>query len=323
MQQALIFSLFLILILVVGIGVILISSQNYIAEARYLKGMSNLREGKYDLAAIEIRRAISLNPKLDVYWRDLSQVYFLELNNLLQREKISEANRNKIWVLISNSVNSAKQATDLNPKNVSNWIVRGFILQNMIGILEGADDWAIKCYEEAKKIEDNNPFIYTQIGRSYLAKATLVRDISEEVKREALNLALENFKKAIEVKSDYAPAHFQIALTYQRMGKIDEAIAKMEEAKSLSPLDVGIAFQLGMLYWQKEDLDKAKAEFERAVALNPNYSNARYFLGLIYDKEGRKQKAIEQFEKIAELNPENEEVKTILSNLREGKSAFF
>jgi len=56
--------------------------------------------------------------------------------------------------------------------------------------------------------------------------------------------------------------------------------------------------------------------------LDKNYSNARYFLGLIYDKEENKEKAIEQFTKIAELNPDNEEVKKILTNLREGKSAL-
>lgn len=317
-------SLFLVFVLVIGLGIVFLSIQNCIAEFSYSKGLEHLKRGDFNSAIAKIKRATDLNPKLDVYWRDLSQAYILKLNDLLQNSQrlLNEPGiRNEIWSLAANSVNAGKKATDLNPKNIANWNARGFVLQSMIGIVQGAGDWAIKSYEEAKKIEDNNPFIYTQLGRTYLAKANL-RGVSEEIREKSLNLALENLKKAIELKSDYAPAHFQIALVYQRMGKIDEAIRKMEETKNFASLDVGVAFQLGVLYWQKNDLDKAKIEFERAVALSPNYSNARYFLGLIYDKEGEKKKAIEQFERIAKFNPDNEEVKKILSNLREGKSAL-
>ena len=88
------------------------------------------------------------------------------------------------------------------------------------------------------------------------------------------------------------------------------------------PLDKGLAFQLGLLYYNDNQLEKAKAEFLRAISIDENYSNARYFLGLIYDKEGKKDLAIEQFEKIEKLNPESQEVKKILANLREGKSAL-
>jgi len=192
---------------------------------------------------------------------------------------------------------------------MANWSVRGFVYRQMINISQGADQWAINSYEESQKLEPANPYISTELGQVYLAK-------NEKEK------AREYFQKALDLKSDYAPARFQLALIYISENKIAEAIGEMENAKRDSPNDVGVAFQLGLLYYQDKQYDNAKAEFERTVGLNENYSNARYFLGLIYDREGKKNEAISQFEKIEKLNPDNEEVKKILVNLREGRGAL-
>ena len=304
-------SFLFIFILILGIGLFFLEGQRYLAEVRYLQGIRAWQAGDNQKAINYILSAIShTGGSQDNYWRDLSQVYLLKINEELQRKDISQEELKKVIPpLVSNAVNSAKSATDVSPKNVANWSVRGFVYRQMINISEGADEWAINSYEEAKKLEPTNPYIFTELGQVYLAK--------NETER-----AREQFQKALELKSDYAPARFQIALIYVGENKIAEAIGEMENAKRESPLDVGVAFQLGVLYYNDKQYDKAKAEFERAVGLNENYSNARYFLGLIYDREGKKSEAISQFEKIAQLNPDNEEVKKILVNLRAGKSAL-
>ena len=304
-------SFLFIFILILGIGLLFVEGQRYLAEVRYLQGIRAWQAGDNQKAINYILSAIShTGGSQDNYWRDLSQVYLLKISEELQRKDISQEELKKVIPpLVSNAVNSAKSATDISPKNVANWSVRGFVYRQMINISEGADEWAINSYEEAKKLEPTNPYIFTELGQVYLAK--------NETER-----AREQFQKALDLKSDYAPARFQIALIYVGENKIAEAIGEMENAKRESPLDVGVAFQLGVLYYNDKQYDKAKAEFERAVGLNENYSNARYFLGLIYDREGKKSEAISQFEKIAQLNPDNEEVKKILVNLRAGKSAL-
>jgi len=303
-------SFFFIIILVLGLGLFFMEGQRYIAEVRYLQGVMAWQEGKNDEALKHFLSAISrTGGRQDNYWRDLSQVYLLRIQEEIQKGAKPEETTKVISPLISNAVNSTKAATDTAPQNVANWSVRGFVFRQMINVLGGAEEWAIKSYQEAIKLEPTNPYLYTELGRVYLAK-------NEKDK------AREQFQKALELKSDYAPARFQIALIYVGENKIAEAISEMENAKRQSPFDVGVAFQLGLLYYNDKQYDKAKAEFERAVGLNENYSNARYFLGLIYDREGRKDEAILQFDKIEKLNPENEEVKKILANLKGGKAAL-
>ncbi|MDP2664190.1 MAG: tetratricopeptide repeat protein, partial [bacterium] len=188
----------------------------------------------------------------------------------------------------------------------------------------GAEDWAIKSYEEAEKLQPANPLIPTQKGITYIGKALVLSQVGgkEIEKNEALKQALEALKRAIALKPDYAPAHFQTAVVYQLEGKVADVITKLEETKAVAPFDVGLAFQLGVIYYQNGNYDKAKGELQRAILMNPDYSNARYFLGLIFDREKNKALAIEQFQKIEELNPGNEEVQKILANLKAGDSAL-
>ena len=127
----------------------------------------------------------------------------------------------------------------------------------------------------------------------------------------------------MELKPDYAAAHFLLAQIFDAKGNSIEAIKKGEAAALISPNDVGALFQLGLLYYKDNRLEEAEAVLKRAISINPNYSNARYFLGLIYDKTRRKIGAIAEFEKISVLNPGNNEVEKILFNLRSGKNALF
>lgn len=314
-----------VLVFVFGIGLAILYSQRYLAEVKYYQGLRAWQKGEAETSSNFISKATDFNPKIDLYWRDLSQVFLFRLQTLLSRTDLNqEEMTSQAQTLISNAIGSANRATEIDPKNAVNWNIRAFIYQNLIGTVGGdADIWALRSYEEAAKLEPVNPYIFTEIGRVYLFKSDLFFQQQKEAERtENLKLAQENFEKAIKLKSDYAPAHFLVAMVYVRENKIGEAIEKLEATKPLAMADTGLAFQLGLLYYNNNQLDKAKDEFIRAVSYDPNYSNARYFLGLIYDRQGNKKEAILQFERIAELNPDNEEVKRILANLRANKPAL-
>lgn len=300
-------SFLFLFILIFGIGIFALASQRYVAEIRYRQGIEAFQKGDNQTAANYLFKSISyINGKQDNYWRDIAQVKLFRISEELQKSDVSTET---ITPLVSDAINAAKRATDAAPNNVANWTIRGFVYRQITGLVEGVDEWAITSYEKALALEPSNPYIYTELGRVYLA-------------REDMEKARGQFQKALELKSDYAPAHFQIAAIYIKEGKQNEAIDKMKTAIALAPLDTGLMFQLGVLYYQEDRLEEAKIELEKAVSLQDNYSNARYFLGLIYDKQGDSVAAIEQFEKIAEFNPYNEEVKKILANLRSGKRAL-
>jgi len=323
--KSLAFSFSFILILVFGIGFSIFNFQRYFAELKYREGIKAWQQGNNVLSSEKLSEAIKLNPKIDLYYRDFAQIQFQRANEVLAKTDLKEEEKNnQLLSLINSVILATKNAIDLEPNNVLNWNKRGFIYRNLINLTAGkADEWALEAYQKSTELEPTNPFVWTEIGLIYLTRFDLnVQQNNEAEKEKNLKLAEENFQKAISLKSDYGPAHFQLAMISVKRGKIQEAIERLELIKQIAPFDKNLAFQLGVLYYNNNQFEAAKNEFERAVQLEQNYSNARYYLGLIYDRQGDKKKAIEQFEKIEQFNPDNQEVKKILTNLRAGKSAF-
>lgn len=315
-------SIFIILI-VASIGLFFLQGQMYFAEMKYLKGTQISQVGNLDKAIDYLSQATKLNPSLDIYWRDLSQIYLAKVNLISQDQSLSlEEKRRLANLAIANGAETINQAVSIAPMNVANWNVRGFFYRNLIGV-EGAGEVALASYQKAIQLEPASPFAFAERGRVHILMA---QDFSkkgkEDLKQEHLNFATENLKRAIELKSDYAPAHYLLAVVYDQQEKLEQAISKLEETKIIASQDSGIAFQLGLLYWRKQQLNETQTEFERAVSLNPNYSNARYMLGLVYDQKGEKEKAKQEFEKLVELNPQNQQVKKILENLEKGLPAL-
>ena len=317
-------SFIFLLVLILGVGFILVGGQKYIAEVQYLRGSQLVSKGQTDNGITKILSAVKLNPSVDFYWRNLSQLYLSQLPKIQADKSLSDEQRKQqIQITVDKSTSAVNQAVAINPANVENWNVRGFVYRSLIGA-QGADIFAIESYNKAHDLEPSSPFSFTELGRVYLAQAqslTGQRDTADR-QEEALNNALEALNKAIELKSDYAPAHYLIALVYSQQGKSDQSIAKLDDTAKVAPNDVGLAFQLGVIYYQKNQFNKAQYHLERAKALNSDYANARYMLGLVYDKQGQENKAIEEFTKVLELNPDNDQVKKILDNLNDGEPAL-
>ncbi len=313
-----------LLVLIFGVGLLFIGGQKYAAEIQYLKGARIVSQGDAKKGIAKILTAAKLNPWGDLYWRDLSQLYLNQVNQITADTKLSDdEKKSQAQTAITNATSSAKQAVLVAPSSVENWNVQGFIYRNLIGVA-GADAVAIQSYEKALDLEPASPFSRTELGRVYLLQGqNFASQKNMGVKqKEALGKALENLNKAVALKSDYAPAHYLIALVYDQQGKSDEAIKKLEETTQIAPNDVGLAFQLGVVYYQKAEYDKAQTQFERTKKLDENYANGRYMLGLVYDKQGDKEKAKTEFQKVASLNPNNDQIKKILDNLNSGKPAL-
>ena len=306
-------------VFIFSLGFLILGGQRYVAQVHYFSGEKLLASGKIDQGIQKLEKAASLNPDVDIYLTELSQAYLSKIGSLINKKDLSDEEKRNIQILINNSINAAKLSTDRSPNNVSNWSVRAYVYQNLIGIIDTADVWALSSYDQAIQLDANSPYYPAQKGIVYMVKSSILPQDKTQEKEQLLSQAKEQFDKSVQLKSDYSPALFQIAMVYQQQGKTDEAISALEDAKKAAPNDIGLAFQIGLMYYQKKDFLKAQSEFERAIIVNPNYSNALYFLGLTYFELGQKNKAIEKFLKTAELNPDNQNLKKIIDNLNSGK----
>ncbi|MBU0649336.1 tetratricopeptide repeat protein [Patescibacteria group bacterium] len=327
-RASLLMSFVFILLIVATVSVFYLAGQRYAAEVVYAQAVKIDQErGSVDNVIAKLNKAARLNQYETPYLRNLSQAILFKINQEVGAE-ITEEKGSQIQTLINDMLVVARAAIDAGPANVVNYTNAAYIYQQIILLVQNADQWAAETYGQAIELEPTNPVAHTELGKVYIVMADREWQLTQaedqaaaaEAKtkyQELLTKAEQVLVKAIELKADYAPAHYQLALVYDRQGRLDDAIAKMEQVAASNTEDVGVAFQLGLLYLRNEDNDKAQNAFEWAISLAPSYSNALWFLATVYENQGEVDKAIEQVEKVLELNPDNTNVEQRLNNLKE------
>jgi len=178
-----------------------------------------------------------------LYFRQLSQVYLSQLSAKL--EKITQTPTTEettaIQALVANSVNAGKLATDLNSKGVNNWAVRGYVYQSLFGLLNDAGIWAMTSYDEALKLDPNNPYLHFQKGNVNYILATRTATDQATQKAEYLSKAKDSLEKAIELNSSYSNALYSLGIVYDALGDKEKAIEEFTKVQELNPDNTDIA----------------------------------------------------------------------------------
>lgn len=296
-------------------------------------GVNAANRGDLDESLRKFELALDLNGNDFRAAHVIAQIRIEKVRGLINTAAQGKNVQQEFQSAVSQAIQSSERAIRLLPEEPFIWRTQGALYELVTPFIDGSERFAAASYKKAQELDPAHPAFLIDSARAsilYADRLQLLLNQAPKDKQEpvqnarinALKEALTALDKAIQLKSDLATAHFMRAQIALRVGNVGEAIRNVENAKIAAPFDIGIAFQLGLLYYQTNNLNQAQQEFERAVSLNANYSNARYFLGLIYDRSGDKKRATEEFGKIQALNPDNAEVKRILSNLNQGKSAL-
>ncbi|MFH1620509.1 MAG: tetratricopeptide repeat protein [Patescibacteria group bacterium] len=325
-------SIVFIILSVGAVSVAWLAGQRLVADANYSKSVTAFRGGKPIQESIDnLNTAVALNRLNDVYYRNLSQAYLIRVGQELQQQPDQEKAQ-IVNNLVSASIDTAKKATEISPANVDNWANLGVVYQAIASFTRGADEFAIKAYEEALKREPNNPLFYNEIGKLHVLRSdayrTLLSSTDETVKKDAennirteLDASAAALNQAIQAKSDYAPAHYNLGIMYERQGRIKDAITKLEQVLSVNGKDVGVGFQLAILYYRNGEKDKAADLLEQIVRLEPQYANARWYLSALYEEQGRIDDSLAQIKEIIKTNPDNQTVTDRLNYLTQLKNS--
>ena len=188
-------------------------------------------------ATKKLETAASLNSSSDLYFRQLSQAYLSQLLKKMQDLTATPTQEESTIMqnLVANSVNAAKIATDLNPKSINNWSVRGYVYQNLFGILDDAGTWAINSYDEALKLDPNSPYFYFQKGNVNYILAARTESTNRSEKIEYLNKAKELLEKSVSLNTNYSNALYSLGIVYDALGEKTKAIESFTRVQQLNP----------------------------------------------------------------------------------------
>ena len=164
---------------------------------------------------------------------------------------------------------------------------------------EGKYDDSVAAFNRAIALNPKCPDCFYNIGFAYAQK----KDYAQSE---------ENYKKALEVKPDYAEAYNGLANIYNAQRKFDlaaEASSKASQLSAAAPgaLQGGNADSLyneGVILWNGGKIPDAKAKFQAAIAANPNHAESHYQLGMALVNEGKLAEAGAEFNTYLKLAPE-------------------
>jgi tetratricopeptide (TPR) repeat protein len=140
--------------------------------------------------------------------------------------------------------------------------------------------------------------------------------------------AVEHFKRAIELDSDYALAYVGLANTYYLQAAYSGLPTREQEALYKPLIDKALVIndQLGEVYTamarDSDDPETQEMLYRKGVELAPGYVAGHHWYGTFLDSQGRSAEAIAQLEEAVRLDPLSAIVKYSLGGVLESLGRF-
>jgi Flp pilus assembly protein TadD len=223
-------------------------------------GDSLFRQGEYDAAIAQFRKALSLRPDDVRAHRTLGDVLW---------------NKNDL----DGAVTEYREALRLNPNDGPAHRSLGNLLLN-----KNDFDGANTEYREVLRLNPEDGEVHRSLGDVLLSK----KDESG---------AIEQYHQALRIDPNDANAHRSLGDLLFFKGDFSGAIPEYREVSRLTPNDPAAHDSLGEALIYKQDLDGATAEYQAALRLKADDRRAHTGLGEISLRRGHAEQAIEELRK--------------------------
>jgi len=113
------------------------------------------------------------------------------------------------------------------------------------------------------------------------------------------------FLKAIELNTNYAPAHHWYGDMLKAQGRFEEALEQIRLAQELDPLSLAISTGVGHVLYLSKKYDDSIEQYARAVELDPSFMQTHLWFGRPYLQKGMYSEAIAELQKAVSLSSES------------------
>src|SRR5713226_2697 len=127
--------------------------------------------------------------------------------------------------------------------------------------------------------------------------------------------AEREFRKAIELRPDYATAHQYYAYYLTAMGNVEQAIAERKRAVSIEPKSPLLNTALGEEYYQARRFSDSIGPNQQALSIDPHYPDAIINIGRAYEQIGMYPQAQQAYQSILAFAPHDPALLALLGHL--------
>ena len=199
-----------------------------------------------------------------------------------------------------------------------------------------ADDLkkAIYYFNQAIASDPNYPLPYTgladiyqvsdhpQLARTEVQKALDLDDQSAAAHNSLARIlylfnrdwkgADREFKRALELDHNYAPAHHWYSMYLALEGRKEQALAEAEKAYELDPLSSVVGANLAKILQEAGQDDKAIEQAKKTLDLDPDSAVTHAVLGIAYQDERKYAEAVTEYKRALQLGGPPGEIRGLL-----------
>jgi tetratricopeptide (TPR) repeat protein len=253
----------------------LVEAEPDIAEAWYILGLVAIETRDFANAAVNIARAVSLEPENIAMRQSLAQA--LELNGQAEQAILA-------WRIYG----------QLAPEDPSAPF-------HLAGLSAESGDLkaAVELYDLSAQLAPDDPAPLVAMGRQLLSA-------------QHHTSAVAAFRRAVIIDETRFDSWFNLASALHGLGDLDDAVKAFEAALAIDSENPDCHDAYSVALRDTGDIAGAVRHSERAVGLRPNSSEFRNNLGVAFIELGRTNEAVTALEAASALNPKGAE---ILNNL--------
>jgi eukaryotic-like serine/threonine-protein kinase len=120
------------------------------------------------------------------------------------------------------------------------------------------------------------------------------------------------FKRALELNHNYAPAHHWYSMYLALRGRKDQALAEAEKAYALDPLSPVVGANLAKILQEAGQNDKAIEQAKKTLDLEPDSAVTHAVLGIVYQDKRMYSEAIAEYKRALQLGGPPEGIRGLL-----------
>jgi len=176
---------------------------------------------------------------------------------------------------LAEAVEHFQQAIELDPDFALAYVglADSYLLQTAYSWLPILNDEMLPKVEaaidKALELDDQLGEVYATLGQF------------QRIKRDPAAAEVA-YKRALELNPNYATAHHWYGLLLGRLGRDEEALARLRKARELDPLSAIINFSVGAAHQQSGRFDEALAQYKKVIEIDPAFAIAYVGIGNFY-----------------------------------------
>jgi len=253
------------------------------APLHVLHGRALYDAGLEEPAMNAYLRAINIDSTASHAYLGIAKIYFYQMD-------------------IESSRTHLEKALKFNPQNGEAYALLAQVYRRL-----GDPEKAEKALQLKDRLPKVTPFpdpVYGEIVREGISAAWYQERGQSYMKKGLYEDAIQEFQSVLKLRPD-AEDHNNLGLSFQRIGKYDQAILHLRESIALNPQKIEANINLATALFESGQVNEAIAYMKRAQRMDPDFRNISLMLGTIYMRSGHTKNAITEYESGLIKDPED------------------